>query len=95
MNKTILQSYKRQNNETFEVFLVRLAEEKKVNKSITWQGIADALSINFGIEKSERWVRRKVTELSFGKESTVEVDTPDSFSAETQEVFEKTLDMRK
>lgn len=95
MNNSILQSYKRQSNESLDAFLLRLAEEKKINKNITWQGIADALGINFGIEKSERWVRRKVAELSFGEDDTNSVEEIDDLSVEAKKVFEKTLEMRK
>lgn len=41
-------------------FCLRLSEEKKINKSITWQGIADSLPENFTIFKSEAWVRKLV-----------------------------------
>ena len=38
-----------------------LEQEKKTNKSITWQGIADSLPSNFNIIKSEAWVRKTVS----------------------------------
>ena len=41
-------------------FCLRLAEEKKTDKSITWQGIADSLPSNFNMMKSEAWVRKIV-----------------------------------
>ena len=41
-------------------FCLRMAEEKKDNKSITWQGIADSLPTNFNVFKSEAWVRKLV-----------------------------------
>ena len=34
-------------------FCLRMAEKKKTDKSITWQGIADSLPANFNVVKSE------------------------------------------
>ena len=41
-------------------FCLRMAEKKKTDKSITWQGIADSLPANFNVVKSEAWVRKIV-----------------------------------
>lgn len=41
-------------------FCLRMAEKKKTDKSITWQGIADSLPTNFNVVKSEAWVRKIV-----------------------------------
>ena len=41
-------------------YVMRLADERKVNRDITWQGIADSLLVQFGIDRSEAWVRKLV-----------------------------------
>ena len=56
-------------NETVVDFILRLAELKKEDKSITWQSIADCLNINFGVEKSEAWVRSEVKKHSVQNDS--------------------------
>lgn len=47
-------------SESIESYVLRLSDEKRKDKSITWQGIADALEKEFGIIRSEAWVRRLV-----------------------------------
>ena len=39
---------------------MRLSDEKKLNKDITWQSIADQLLTQFGVDRSEAWVRKLV-----------------------------------
>ena len=41
-------------------FIMRLADLKKTNKAITWQLIADCVNSEFGLSRSESWVRRTV-----------------------------------
>ena len=39
---------------------MRLADERKTNKLVTWQGIADAIFTQYGVARSEGWVRKVV-----------------------------------
>ena len=41
-------------------YIMRLAELKKDNKGITWQLIADYVGENFGLDRTESWVRKTV-----------------------------------
>ena len=41
-------------------YIMRLAELKKDNKGITWQIIADYVGENFGLDRTESWVRKTV-----------------------------------
>ena len=55
-------NFKKEENESVENFILRLADAKKTDKTITWQGIADNIYLNYGISRSEAWVRRVVKE---------------------------------
>lgn len=47
-------------SESITDYILRLAEYKKVDKSITWQKIADAIKNEYELERSEAWVRKVV-----------------------------------
>ena len=77
-------------NETESIidFCLRLSEEKKINKSITWQGIADSLPENFNTVKSEAWVRKLVRDnqgkahyYTSNNENEEEITCEDAFSS--------------
>ena len=52
--------YIKRENESLVSYVLRLAEEKRTNREITWQGIADSLAVQFDVYKSEGWVRKLV-----------------------------------
>ena len=41
-------------------YILRLSDLKKDDKNITWQFIADKVEVEFGLSRSESWVRRQV-----------------------------------
>ena len=50
----------KQDGESITSYVLRLAEERKTNRQVTWQGIADALFTQYGVARSEAWVRKLV-----------------------------------
>lgn len=54
---------KKLDGESIESYILRLADLKQTNKDITWKVIADKVFINYGIQRSESWVRRTVNQL--------------------------------
>ena len=52
--------YIKKENESLSNYILRLAEERKTNNMVTWQGISDALFTQYGVIKSEAWVRKFV-----------------------------------
>ena len=79
-------------SESIEDYILRLSDEKKIDKSITWQGIADALDREFGIIRSEAWVRRLVkSSLDIMHEEDMLASIVDA----KQELQEKFLTLQK
>lgn len=79
--------FKKLANENIEDYILRLSKEKKLNKTITWQGIAEALEPEFNIIRSEAWVRRKV--------KTIEAERDIDTSLSIQELQQKLLELKK
>ena len=50
----------KKDNESITEYCLRLAEEKTYNKDITWQKISNNLLTQFGVSRSEGWVRTLV-----------------------------------
>lgn len=72
---------------------MRLANERKTNKLVTWQGIADAIFIQYGIARSEGWVR-KVVKDELGLLSDEE-ELLDSINEAKAELDDKLLALKK
>ena len=84
--------FERSADETLEAFILRLADLKQQDSSITWQDIADNVYINYGISRSESWVRRVV------RQTLAIAQTEDLLEVlnETRNDIEvKTFEMRK
>ena len=52
--------FDKQENESVIDYIMRLSESKKEDKNITWQMIADGVYSQFGLDRTESWVRRTV-----------------------------------
>ena len=52
--------YMKNNGESLSSYILRLAEIRKSNKEVTWQGIADSIFTQYGVARSEAWVRKFV-----------------------------------
>lgn len=79
-------------DETLENYILRLSDAKKFDKQITWQSIADNINIQFGIVRSESWVRsvvRKSMDLEDGEELL------SSILEAKQSLVDKTLELKK
>ena len=50
-------------DESVESYILRLADMKETDKNVTWQDIADNVYHQFGIHRSESWVRKTVREI--------------------------------
>ena len=84
--------FERLADETLENYILRLSDAKKFDKQITWQSIADNISIQFGIVRSESWVRsvvRKSMDLEDGEELL------SSILEAKQSLVDKTLELKK
>ena len=84
--------FERLSDETLENYILRLSDAKRNDKTITWQSIADNVSIYFGIVRSESWVRRVVKEslnLTGGEELLT------SLEEAKQSLIDKTLELKK
>ena len=84
--------FERLADESLEDYILRLSDAKRADKTITWQSIADNVSIQFGIVRSESWVRRVV------KESLNLIDGEDlltSLEEAKQSLVDKTLELKK
>ena len=84
--------FERLAGESLEEYILRLSDAKRTDKTITWQAIADNVSIQFGVIRSESWVRRVV------KESLNLVDGEDlltSLEEAKQSLVDKTLELKK
>ena len=84
--------FERLADETLENYILRLSDAKKFDKQITWQAIADNISIQFGIVRSESWVRsivRKSMDLEDGEELL------SSILEAKQSLVDKTLELKK
>lgn len=55
--------FEKVSDESVESYLIRLADIKETDKSVTWQDIADNVYYQFGIRRSESWVRKTVREI--------------------------------
>ena len=84
--------FERLNNESLQDYILRLADAKKENKSITWQGIADAIAVEYGVCRSERWVRRQVQEAG---DLTSSSELLNMIETAQDELDEKTLALKK
>lgn len=85
--------YIKKENESIVDYIMRLADEKKSNSAITWQGIADHLVTQFGVDRSEAWVRKLVKDqlgLTIGDEDLLE-----SILEAKQSLDQSMLDLRK
>ena len=84
--------FKLLNEESLEEYILRLADAKKTFKEITWQSIADHVSLEFGVVRSESWVRsvvKKSLELEDGDELL------NTILEAKQSLLDKTLEMKK
>lgn len=84
--------FERQIDEALEDFVIRLADIKQKDKSVTWQSIADNVYLNYGISRSEAWVRKVVKnamDLSNGEEIL------ESLNETKIQIEQKTLEMKK
>ena len=84
--------FERLAGESLEEYILRLSDAKRTDKTITWQAIADNVSIQFGVIRSESWVRRVV------KESLNLIDGEDlltSLEEAKQSLVDKTLELKK
>ena len=54
--------FERLADESLENYILRLSDAKRSDKTITWQSIADNVGVQFGVVRSESWVRRVVNE---------------------------------
>ena len=84
--------FERLADESLENYILRLSDAKREDRSITWQSIADNVGIQFGVLRSESWVRRVV------KESLNLVDGEDLLSSleeVKQSLIDKTLELKK
>lgn len=80
-------------DESIIEYIMRLSEAKKSDKTITWQKIADQLLIQFGVERSEAWVRKVVRdELDLLCDEEITLDA--LVEAKTQ-LDNATLDLKK
>ena len=85
--------FKKLEDETVEEYILRLSNEKNSDKSITWQGIANALGMEFKIFKSEAWVRKEAKSL-LCSENEEEMMLTSIIDAK-QEMQEKILTLQK
>ena len=79
-------------DESLENFILRLADLKQNDKTITWQDIADNVYLNYGINRSESWVRKVVKDsmdLSNGEEIL------ESLNEAKNQIEQKTFEMKK
>lgn len=74
-------------------YILRLADEKQKDKSITWQLIADCVESQFGLVRSEGWVRRTVKD-ALGLNS-YEEDILDQINEQKKLMDETYLNIRK
>ena len=84
--------FERLADESLENYILRLSDAKRSDKTITWQSIADNVGVQFGVVRSESWVRRVV------KESLNLVDGEDlltSLEEAKQSLVDKTLELKK
>lgn len=79
--------------ESLNDYIMRLAEERKTNKLVTWQGIADAIFTQYGVARSEGWVR-KVVKDELGLLSDEE-ELLDSINEAKAELDDKLLALKK
>ena len=84
--------FKKLENESIEEYVLRLSDEKTMDKSITWQRIADALVKEFRIIRSEAWVRKLVKSSMELVEGETIID--DIVNAK-QELQDKILELKK
>ena len=78
--------------ESLEEFVLRLSDLKVKDKSITWQGISDNVYLNYGINRSEAWVRRIVKKsLNLVQEEDLLNDLDEVRS----QIEAKTLELKK
>ena len=82
----MVQKFKKLQNESLNDYILRLSIEKKEDKSITWQGIADAMHIEFNIFRSEAWVRKQVKKLLKNDFQSCDNDDP---------IYAKILELKK
>lgn len=81
--------FERYDNESLTEYVVRLADKKKQDKLITWQGIADAIEVEFGVSRSERWVRR------LANDSMIQDSSLDELEKAAFDLDEKRLALKK
>ena len=55
-----MEMFNKKESEELIEFIMRMSELKKLDKEITWQLIADLVEREYGITRSESWVRRAV-----------------------------------
>ena len=79
--------------ESLNDYIMRLANERKTNKLVTWQGIADAIFTQYGVARSEGWVR-KVVKDELGLLSDEE-ELLDSINEAKAELDDKLLALKK
>lgn len=68
-------TFSKQDNEGVIDYILRLSDMKKDNKDITWQFIADCVHQEYGLSRSESWVRKTVKDalgLSNNEEDLLE-----------------------
>ena len=79
--------------ESITNYVLRLAEERKTNRQVTWQGIADALFTQYGVARSEAWVRKLVKdELGLLSE---EEELLEALNEAKSDLDSKLLDLKK
>ena len=84
--------FEKQENESLEDYILRLSELKQMDKSITWQSIADKVALNYGVVRSEAWVRRMVKDsLDLAQEEEI----LESLIETKAQIDQKTLEMKK
>lgn len=55
-----MNTFNKIDNESVIDYILRLSDLKKEDKNITWQFIADCVYNQYGLQRSESWVRRTV-----------------------------------
>lgn len=89
---TPMVKFQKSADETLESFILRLADLKQSDKTITWRVIADNVYVNFGISRSESWVRRVAQQmLAIAQEE----DLLGALNETRQDIENKTIEMRK